>query len=252
MTAASLMRFRSGVIRIGRLEFRWSFSLRLAGLTWPNVEVSRPPLQTIKLHFGPGEGWSKPDDAWLALDADPQRGDLIVDFADFERLPFPADSVACVYASHTFEHISLFRIARVFAECHRVLVRGGWIRIVVPDARRSVEEYLKGNERWPLFVRRRARAVRTYGEAYTLFECMKEDFISRSGQEHILGSERLAHQNAWDFESLAASLERAGFTTERIHRRGFRESDCDDFSFEGTYASEANEEERSLYVEAQK
>jgi len=46
---------------------------------------------------------------------------------------------------------------------------------------------------------------------------------------------------------MVCDLRRAGFSPGKI-----RKTDCSDFSFEGTYPSEANEEYRSLYVEARK
>ena len=126
------------------------------------------------------------------------------------------------------------------------------MRIIVPDVVRSMEEYLKGNRDFKLFVRRRERAKDVYDEDYTLFECLKEDFISRSGQPILLGKYALAHQNAFDYETLVKYLIIAGFNQERIWRSSFRQSRCPDFSFEGDFESEANEDYRSLYVECQK
>jgi len=252
MRISTFMRLRFGAIRVGRIELRWTLTRHNRPVPKLDLDISSLRPGSIKLHFGPGAEWKTSDHSWITVDADPTRGDIVLDFAKFESLPLAAKSVACVYASHTFEHINVFRLPLVLAECHRVLIDGGWVRIVVPDARKSMEEYLTGNADWPLFVRRRERAKRLYGEHYTLFECMKEDFLSRSDQGPLLGPERLAHQNAWDFDSLARSLERAGFAKDRIYRRHFRVVGSPEFDFEGTYDSEANEEDRSLYVEAQK
>jgi hypothetical protein len=68
-------------------------------------------------------------------------------------------------------------------------------------------------------------------------------------QSDLLG-ERLAHQNAWDFESLSTDLVRAGFEPTQIRRSDLRDVGSPAFAFEGSYPSEANERERSLYVEA--
>lgn len=59
----------------------------------------------------------------------------------------------------------------------------------------------------------------------------------------------LAHQNAWDFETLRAQLGRAGFDPERITESMFQGSQFEEFAFEGTYPAEANQHDRSLYVE---
>jgi hypothetical protein len=133
-----------------------------------------------------------------------------------------------------------------------VLEVGGYMRIIVPDGVKSIEEYVRGNTDFPLFARRREIARRVYGEDYTLFQCLREDFISRSSQPNLLGKFALAHQNAFDFETLTKHLRTAGFKEGMIWKCHFRETRCPDFSFEGEVKSEANEDYRSLYCECQK
>ena len=127
---------------------------------------------------------------------------------------------------------------------------GGVFRMILPDAEKSIKEYVSGNSEFPLFKRRRERIKTMYGIDYTLFECMRDDFISRSGQPDLLGKNALAHQNAWDFETLCSHLIQAGFKEDNLHKMSFKHSHVDYFDFEGTYPSEANEDYRSLYVEA--
>lgn len=122
--------------------------------------------------------------------------------------------------------------------------------MVFPDAAKSSKEYLDGNSDFELFRRRRERAKVKYNKELTLFECMREDFISPSGQSGLLGENSLAHQNAWDFETMQSDLIRAGFDPQKIKKMSFKQSQREYFSFEGTYPSEANEDYRSLYVEA--
>jgi len=206
-----------------------------------------------KLHFGPGHAWNKPSSEWLTVDIEDARGDIVLNFNDFKGLPLVDNSVSCIYGSHVFEHMSIFAAPKVFKECHRVLQNNGYLRIVLPDVRKSIEEYVKGNTEYPLFIRRREAYKRLMGiENVSLFELLKNDFLSPTGQKNILGEEALAHQNAWDFEALTYELERAGFNLDKIKRTSFQLTDCDDFSFEGTYPSEANEDYRSMYVEVQK
>lgn len=184
----------------------------------------------------------------MTIDAESSRGDLVVDFQKFERFPLPDTSADAIYGSHVFEHISIYRSQTVFDECARVLKKGGVLRAVLPDVVKSIEKYLAGDWDFELFERRRDRAASQWGlRDYTLFDCLREDFLSRSGQA-VLGQQALAHQNAWDFESFARDLGRAGFSD--VYQSTFMGSDYDFFSFEGTYPSEANEYERSLYVEA--
>ena len=125
------------------------------------------------------------------------------------------------------------------------------MRVITPNPEVSIREYLAGNDKFELFARRRERAKKNYGHEYTLFECLREDFLSENGQPDLLG-QSLAHQNAWDFDAMKAQLSRGGFDASKIRRSDFQDQATADFSFEGTYPSEANEQERSLYVEATK
>jgi len=70
-------------------------------------------------------------------------------------LPFSDGSVSVVYASHVLEHLYREEGQRLIAESFRVLAPGGILRIVVPDLRAIVEEYL-GNG--PLKSQRTATA----------------------------------------------------------------------------------------------
>lgn len=239
--------FQKGIFHVGNYELQWS--VRKVN---SNRKLKKKPDQLYKLHIGPGRGWEKPGAEWLTLDIDPTRADVVVNFNYFEKLSLEDGTVQSIYGSHVFEHISIYLSSRLFEECYRILVPGGYFRLVLPDARKSIEEYVQGNIDFPLFQRRKQRAKERYGLDYTLFECMKEDFLSRSGQAKLLGTQALAHQNAWDFETIVRDLCRAGFRAEDIQQVGFRHTHCPDFEFEGSYPSEANEDYRSLYVEARK
>jgi len=218
---------------------------------YKNFELSKVP-KPYKLNIGPGLNWVKTDASWLSVDIDPDLAEIVVDFNSFERLPLDNGSVCCVYGSHVFEHMSIFRSQKVLNEIYRVLQDGGVFRLILPDVEKSIKEYIKSNHDFLLFKRRKERALQDRKINYTLFECMREDFLSPNGQEYLLGKDTLAHQNAWDFETIEAHLTRAGFNRNKINKMAFQKSNCDYFSFEGTYKSEANEDYRSLYVEAVK
>lgn len=212
------------------------------------LEIPSP----YKLNFGPGPNWERPDTSWLNVDVDPRLGDIVVNFQSFENLPLKDKTVICVYGSHVFEHISIFKSQKVFNEIYRVLMVGGYFRLVLPDVEKSIKEYIEKNHDFLLFNRRKERARKNQNIDYTLFECMREDFLSPNGQANLLGQNTLAHQNAWDFQTIKAHLTRAGFKENNIKRMSFQKSDSNHFIFEGTYSSEANEDYRSLYIEVTK
>jgi ubiquinone/menaquinone biosynthesis C-methylase UbiE len=61
-----------------------------------------------------------------------------------KKFPWVDSSIDIVYSSHTLEHFSKEDGRRFLAECHRVLRNNGIIRIVVPDLRHHVIEYIEG------------------------------------------------------------------------------------------------------------
>lgn len=58
-------------------------------------------------------------------------------------IPLSNDYIDFLYNSHILEHFSKNSAVELIKECHRVLKPGGIIRVVVPDLKSIVEEYLK-------------------------------------------------------------------------------------------------------------
>ncbi len=61
-----------------------------------------------------------------------------------KKFPWKDSSIEIIYSSHTLEHFSKEDGFRFLSECHRVLRKNGIIRIVVPDLRYDVMEYIEG------------------------------------------------------------------------------------------------------------
>lgn len=61
-----------------------------------------------------------------------------------KKFPWADSSINIVYSSHTLEHFSREDGRRFLSECHRVLRKDGIIRIVVPNLRHDVTEYIEG------------------------------------------------------------------------------------------------------------
>jgi predicted SAM-dependent methyltransferase len=119
-----------------------------------------------RLHLGCGsntpEGWIHVDGSWNAwaakypllrkalkaihlLPADLEgiawnRDILIHDLR--KPLPFQDNYFYSIYASHVLEHLYLEEANILLKECVRVLLPGGVLRIVVPDLRSIIAEYI--------------------------------------------------------------------------------------------------------------
>jgi len=59
-----------------------------------------------------------------------------------KHLPFRDGSAGAVYSSHLLEHLYFEDAQHLIRECFRILAEGGVLRIVVPDLRSIVREYL--------------------------------------------------------------------------------------------------------------
>jgi predicted SAM-dependent methyltransferase len=60
------------------------------------------------------------------------------------RFPWPDGAVEAIYSSHTLEHLTKQEGRYFLTESHRVLRQGGILRIVVPDLRAIVSDYVEG------------------------------------------------------------------------------------------------------------
>jgi predicted SAM-dependent methyltransferase len=156
-------------------------------------------------------------------------------------LPYSDSSLLHVYTSHFLEHLPP-KVARyLLLECHRVLVVGGILRVVVPDLLALCQEYLAaaaGDDKGArlaadqLIVRTALRSVDAGGSGWL-------NLLRR-----VWG--RDGHYWMYDEHSLSARLEEAGF--RNVTRRRFGESAIPHVECLDVPARAAE----SLYVEGQK
>jgi len=136
-------------------------------------------------------------------------------------LPFREDTLSAVYASHILEHLYLVDARRLLTECRRVLKPNGVIRIIVPDLRFMVTEYLaKKND-----------SGRALSEKIRAADYLNERLAFRKpappGGNLLLRfyeTWKDLHSHYWmyDSDSLACYVEQAGFA--EVAEKGFLQS----------------------------
>lgn len=232
----SLAQTLTGLVKMTGSSYAFTSPTRASG-------TSTAPAG-VRLHLGCGlnvvPGWVNVDGSWnarlakypLARRALASLG--VIPRAQFDvpwspdvrcfdvtkPLPYGDTSVKAIYASHLLEHLYHEDARRLLRECHRVLAPSGILRLVVPDIRAIISEYLDNvpapddtpaadrvNER--LLLRERSRGTR--GLLYS-FYTSATDFHS--------------HKWMYDGESLAWHMRNAGFTEVSI--RDFCDSGIED------------------------
>jgi predicted SAM-dependent methyltransferase len=163
-------------------------------------------------------------EGWINIDAVPSPS---VDFIGDLRKPLilKSGSVECIFCEHVFEHLHPEEHAGNFLkECLRVLQPGGVLRIIVPDAEKYCDAYLKKD--WAY-----AASLRDPGKFKTLMELLN-DVFRQDGQ----------HLYAYDEETLRLFLTQVGFT--EITKNEFFET-----RFEGLALEQSWRKNESLHME---
>lgn len=116
------------------------------------------------------------------------------------RWPVEDGAVSYVYADNVIEHITLDAARRLLREAHRCLQPGGVIRLVTPDVRTHVEMYLSG-----------ADALSTpAADHYRSLGLVVEHPVDLV--RIPIGAFGHHEGYVYDFETLRAELEAAGFS----------------------------------------
>ncbi|HEY1802024.1 MAG TPA: methyltransferase domain-containing protein [Terriglobales bacterium] len=141
-------------------------------------------------------------------------------------LPFGNETVDCIYSSHTFEHFTYAQSLFLTKECLRVLKPSGILRIVVPDLKQLVQDYLSDPD---------STASHRFIERLSLSHTW-QDLVHRGAH----------HQQMFDGRSLLGMLDEAGF--ENAQLSNFSESRI--MNLAGLELAQRRHE--SIYVEAYK
>jgi predicted SAM-dependent methyltransferase len=156
------------------------------------IAATRP----TRLNLGSGPA---PIEGWVSVDIVGMNADLTWDLR--RGVPFPEASVDAVLLEHVVEHFTFSDTLDLLAECRRVLVPGGIIRIGVPDFGRYMESYA-GDRRFIEELRPKRPT--------TLLA------VAEVALHH-------GHRSVWDADTLERVLADAGFV--EVSRRVFGDSD---------------------------
>jgi len=124
--------------------------------------------------------------------------------------PFPLahDSVDYIFHEHLIEHLSYEQGQFTLRECRRVLRRGGRIRIATPDLATLISIYgsKPGGDQ--------ARYIDEYIRCHSVVWCDDLAGVKENKDVFVInhGFRAWGHQFIYDFPTLKAALDEAGFT----------------------------------------
>lgn len=150
-------------------------------------------MGVIKINLGCGQFKLRPD--WVNVDADPRvEPDVTM---TVPPLHFADGEAEEIYCGHLLEHLRPEQGAALLAECYRVLQPGGRLGVVVPDTREIMRRWLEGSA--------------------SLVEMPPGRFWRMDDLDHVCATflfstyQDSPHQWAYDADTLARTLELAGF-----------------------------------------
>lgn len=176
------------------------------------------PARDLCINLGCGP---VPLAGWVNVDI--ARGPHVDVVWDLRRgLPFADESCAVIFSEHVIEHLDREDALKLLRECHRVLQKGGVVRLSTPDAERFLRSYAGDGEflSHPEFP----EAIETALDRINM--------MMREGGQHLW---------VYDAESLLLLLRRAGFASASVQEFGvsqharMREIDTPGRRFESFY-----------------
>lgn len=95
------------------------------------------------MNFGCG---SVQPSGWVNVDREDLGQEHVADV--LTGLPFGDDSVEYVVANHSLSDLDHHELSRALPELRRTLVRGGVLRVLVPDLMKAFAAYQRGDAAW--------------------------------------------------------------------------------------------------------
>ncbi len=146
----------------------------------------------LKIHLGSGRELLE---GWVNADGRLGRGILSMYFPRGLKR-FPTGSARLIYCSHFLEHLEYpGPVLEFLRECHRILVPGGTIRILVPGIEKIIRAYSENDEGF-----------------FEVQASMHPDWC-RSRLDHLMYALQMdgRHKYGYDIETMRNVLEEAGF-----------------------------------------
>ena len=137
-----------------------------------------------------------------------------------KSLPFDDDSVEVIFSEHVLEHFEYPAQSSTFLrECHRCLVKGGVVRIVVPDGGLYLPLY--DSPSWDEMVR-----VRPLVECEGGYKDPWLGAVYRTKMEFInaIFRQGIEHKFIYDSQTLELQMKECGFGTVRRQEYGISAS----------------------------
>jgi predicted SAM-dependent methyltransferase len=125
--------------------------------------------------------------------------DIIADIT--EHIPLPDDSAELIFSRATMEHLTYPELINCLLESHRLLQRGGVVRIVVPDLDKYVQDYLN----------------KVYDPTLKELHGMPNENYADTFVARIMYFD---HKYNHTFDTMKGALERAGFQEVRRGKPG--------------------------------
>lgn len=125
--------------------------------------------------------------------------DILADISEY--IPLPDDFADLVYSCDTMEHLAYSQFINCLLETHRILKKGGFVRMVTPDLDQFVKDYSD-----KIYEADRKATLDMPNENYV------DTFVSR-----IMYFD---HRYNHTFDTIKRALEKTGFEDIRICRPG--------------------------------
>ena len=185
-------------------------------------EQTRPrftalPQEGLKLHLGCGHDVRE---GQVNIDVD-LNFDIPHDHPDFfywnmmKGLPLANESCVSIYSSHFFEHLFIDDAVALLRECHRVLARGGVLRLALPNQEEMCVRYLRRDRsHWPML-----NLAVMFPDAADPFDPQQVPYGNFMNTA-IFQPNRLYRENEhkiwWDTENTTHELQKIGFTDAHV------------------------------------